>query len=369
MKFVRLAAIATSLTASAAIAAAAGSNALTTGMQNGAAALQSAGPLAFGPEGILFVGDPKGAQVFALDTADTKPGKPVNADLPGLQDRIAAHLGSSADQVMVNDLAVNPVSKAIYLSVSRGRGPEATPVILRLRGADAKLEEVKLDKIMHSSATLANAPGPNEKDRRGASKRNEAITDLAYHDGQVIVAGLSNEEFASALRAIPFPFKAAGTSTAVEIFHGAHGQYETNAPVRTFTIHQVAAKPHILAAYTCTPLVRIPVSDLKPGAKIMGTTIAELGNRNRPLDMIVYQKEGGDYILMNNSSRGVMKMKAGGLEAYSAITKPTDITGVPYETIAAWKGVEQLDRLDHGHAVMLVRTDGGGLDLKKVALP
>jgi hypothetical protein len=25
---------------------------------------------------------------------------------------------------------------------------------------------------------------------------------------------------------------------------------------------------------------------------VMGTTIAELGNRNRPLDMIVYQKNG-----------------------------------------------------------------------------
>jgi len=42
---------------------------------------------------------------------------------------------------------------------------------------------------------------------------------------------------------------------------------------------------------------------------------------------------------------------------------------VPYETIAGWKGVEQLDRLDNGHAVMLVRTDGGGLDLIRVALP
>ena len=38
----------------------------------------------------------------------------------------------------------------------------------------------------------------------------------------------------------------------------------------------------------------------------MGTTIAELGAGNRPMDMIVYTKGGADYILMNNSSRGVM---------------------------------------------------------------
>ncbi len=56
-------------------------------------------------------------------------------------------------------------------------------------------------------------------------------------------------------------------------------------------------QPHVLAAYTCTPLVKFPLSDLKPGEKVKGTTIAELGNRNRPLDMIVYQKDGKDYVL------------------------------------------------------------------------
>ena len=50
----------------------------------------------------------------------------------------------------------------------------------------------------------------------------------------------------------------------------------------------------MLAAYTCTPLVKLPVSELKAGAHVKGTTIAELGNRNRPLDMIVYQKDGKD---------------------------------------------------------------------------
>ena len=340
---------------------------LTSGMQTGKTDLKSAGPLAFGPDGILFVGDPMGAQIFAFDTGDAKAGKGGDVDLAGLQDKIAAQLGTAADQILVNDMSVNPVSKAIYLSVQRGRGPEATPVILRLRGG--KLEDLKLDTLRHANAALANAPAADAKDQRGNNKRSEAITDLAYLDGKVIVAGLSNEEFASTLRTIDFPFATASTITNVEIFHGAHGRYETNSPVRTFTTYNIGSKPHLLAAYTCTPLVRIPMSDLKAGAKIMGTTIAELGNRNRPLDMIVYQKGGADYILMNNSSRGVMKMSAANLENYQPITKPTDITGVPYDTLAAWKGVEQLDRFDDSHAVMLFRTEAGGLDLKKVALP
>ncbi len=76
----------------------------------------------------------------------------------------------------------------------------------------------------------------------------------------------------------------------------------------------------MLAAYQCTPLVKLPVSDLKAGAHVKGTTIAELGNRNRPLDMIVYQKDGKDYLLLTNSSRGVMKIPTDGAGDADGIT-------------------------------------------------
>ena len=99
-----------------------------------------------------------------------------------------------------------------------------------------------------------------------------------------------------------------------------------------------------------------------------GTTIAELGNRNRPLDMIVYKKDGEDYILMANSSRGVMKLPAENLEKYKAITAQTEKRGVPYETIATLKGVQQLDKLDDGHALLLM-DDSGSLDLRTIPLP
>ena len=155
----------------------------------------------------------------------------------------------------------------------------------------------------------------------------------------------------------------------MEIFHGAHGRFETNAPVRTFVPYEIDGESHILAAYTCTPLVKFPVSALEPGAKVMGTTIAELGNRNRPLDMIAYEKGGMHFILMNNSSRGVMKISMQGIEDYEGITARTDITGVSYETIENLKGVEQLDRLNGSDALILVRADTGSLDLKTVALP
>ena len=98
--------------------------------------------------------------------------------------------------------------------------------------------------------------------------------------------------------------------------------------------------------------------------------MAELGNMNRPLDMIVYQKGGKDYILLNNSARGVMKITTENIDKIDAITKPVKGTaGLTYETIKDLKGVEQLDRLNKDQAVLLVKTGSGALNLQTVPLP
>jgi hypothetical protein len=193
---------------------------------------------------------------------------------------------------------------------------------------------------------------------------------LAYVDGQVFVSGLSNEEFASRLRAIPFPFGKVDQGANVEIYHGSHGRFETNSPVRTFVSYAIKGEPHILAAYTCTPLVKIPVAELKPNARVKGTTVAELGNRNRPLDMIVYKKDGKDFILMANSARGLMKIHTDNIEAIQPITSQIkDKAGLTYDTVQGFKGVEHLDKLDKEHALLLVKTDAGSLNLETMELP
>ena len=334
----------------------------------GKAAIQSAGPLAFGPDAVLFVGDSDSAAIFALDTGDRTPGS-GKVDVADVDAKIAAMLGVGPDQILIHDMVINPISKKAYLSVSRGKGPDATPVIVRI-DSSGKIAELDLTNIPHAKASLPNPVAADAKDRRGRPLRSQSITDLGYLDGKVFVAGLSNEEFASNLRAIEFPFQGVGDGTSVEIYHGNHAAWETRSPVRTFIPYEIEAEPHLLAAYTCTPLVKFPVKDLKPKTKVVGTTIAELGNRNRPLDMIRYTKGGQEYILMSNSSRGVMKMATKGIEQYDPITTPVeDKAGLPYETIESLQGVEQLDKLDDGHAVILARSGDGPARLETIALP
>jgi hypothetical protein len=128
---------------------------------------------------------------------------------------------------------------------------------------------------------------------------------------------------------------------------------------------------NLIAGYLCTPLVKFPVNSLQPGAKVLGTTIAELGNRNRPLDMIVYKKNGKEFLLMANNSRGVMKISTDGFASAQKITArvQSETSGVPFETVTSLKGVEQLDLLDEARTILLARNDAGALNLDIVALP
>jgi hypothetical protein len=339
---------------------------LTDSLKAGKADLKSAGSMSFGPDGVLFVGDSLGGAIFAIDTQDATAAQGASVEVKGLAEKIAAMLGTTADQIQVNDVAVNPASKKTYVSVSRGLGPAAIPVILRIDAA-GKIEALSMENVKHSRVMLPNPANASTTGR--GNPRMQAITDLAFVNNSVYVAGLSNEEFSSTLRTIPFPFNQADKGTSAEIWHASHNRFETNSPIRTFIPYKVNNEETILASYTCTPLVKFPVASLKPGAKVMGTTIAEFGAGNTPLDMIAYRKNGRNYILMSNTSRGVMKFSADGLETFKPITGSVpDKAGVPYETVAALTGVVQMDQLDAQRAVILAR-NGSSLDLRTVELP
>jgi hypothetical protein len=139
--------------------------------------------------------------------------------------------------------------------------------------------------------------------------------------------------------------------------------------VRTFATYKIGNEPHLLAAYTCTPLVKIPMSKLKATEKVMGDTVAELGSGNQPLDMIVYQKDGKDFVLLTNSRHGVLKVSLEKVADIEKLTEPVRGTaGLPFEKIESAQGVVQLDRLNANQAVTLVSADGA-MKLATLDLP
>lgn len=337
------------------------------GLETGAPDLQSAGALAFGPDGILFVGDTKSAAVFAIATGDTKPA-------PSGDELTIENLGQAISDVTgaeaaINDLAVNPQTGTAFVSVTTGDAP----AICRI-DRDGRITQLDLSSIPFAKVTLPDAPEDKEvrRGRRKRNPRNDAITDLAFYEGRILVSGLRAGEAPSSVREFSFPFSDIDRGTGIAIYHAAHGKEEDYSAARTFVTLMIDGEPNLLAAYICTPLVKIPLDKLREASdRLEATTVAELGNRNRPLDMITYSKGGAEFLLLSNSARGVMKITTSGLKENEGLSEPVrggGSAGQTYETVKSLDGVVQMDKLDDDHAVVLIAADDS-VTLKTVPLP
>ena len=252
--------------------------------------LQSPGPLLFSPHvaadgvAVLFVTDVSAATVHAVELPTDGSGPAdgsVRVDQLGA--KVAALLGVEPDDVVIRGMAVHPVSRAVYLSIARGHGAQAAPALVRADPA-GELSVVVLDGLPFTSFVVDDAPtaddgrkdvwvdGTDENSKpmefhgialsvAQVPARRSTVTDLAWIDDSLYVAGLSNEEFSSRLRRVAYPFDGSAVGTSVEIYHVDHGKYETEAPIRSLIPFDGGAS--VLATYTCTPVVHFPVTDLR----------------------------------------------------------------------------------------------------------
>ena len=336
---------------------------LKANFKTGNPEIKSINALSFGPEGILFIGDSENAKVFALDTKDESMRSEVaDFNISSFDQKIAEALGTTIENITISDMAVNPLSKSVYVAVTHSNG---SPVLIEVDGEI--ISAIDLSDVSFSDVSLNASIGADAKDRRGRSLRKWAISDMNYSNGQVMLTGLSNKEFGSTFRAFPFPFGNKQQMSSLEIYHAAHGQYETHSPVKAFTTATIDGTDYVVASYTCTPLVIFPASDLKPGEHVKGRTVAELGNRNTPLDMIIVEKENESYLLMANSSRAVMRIKLSNIADFNgSLTDPVEensgTAGVKFNALPI-VNVLQMDRLDDNRFVMLQRKSNGDLAL------
>jgi len=341
----------------------------------------SLGVLAFGPDGVLFVGDPIGAAVYALSLGEGETqGEENPVGIDDLEGKIGQRLGIPAGDVLIHDMAVRPDTRELYLSVSSGRGvwtnAWATPndvadasILLRI-DAKGEIHAVDHQKLKSTRYAITN---PVDKDKQHRWKktrlRAETITDMVYHEGKLYIAGLSNEEFSSALRVVDYPFNEKATVTTVEIFHGAHGKWETAAPIRALLPIELNGKPHLLASYLCTPLVVFPLDQVQDGKHIRGRTIAELGSGSYPVDMIRVNNTAGDRILLANSNRSAVILERSEIEAFEgSITEKIDHKSGVIGQDVSMTGMLQLDLFGARYLVMARRLPSGLLSLQYLPL-
>ncbi|MGO4380934.1 hypothetical protein AB4Z19_21875 [Pseudoduganella sp. RAF19] len=324
-----------------------------------AADVKSISRLAAGPDNVLFVADWKAAKVHALTlpAAQQKPsGTQFNIlDLEGL---LSKQVGGG--KITVEDMVVRPGTAEAYVAISYGAAK--TPALFVVT-SDNKARRIDLKAAKATSVALRNANTSDYKIWKETPQRSFTVTDMKWRNGELFVAGLSNQDFASTLRRVKYPFGADQSISSVEIYHTGHNLVETRAPIRAMSFANWGGKSYLVAAYTCTPVVLIPLDDLKDGAHIKGKTIAELGYGNTPAGMISYSKTDNgkteDYLLLVNFERVSNIIPVSQLEAADA--RPGLEKPVPYGQIAGLDvaqaplvGALRLDNLDD-KSFLLVR--------------
>ena len=131
--------------------------------------LQHMGPIAFGPDAVLFAADAESVQVYALDlAAHVGGGAPGASSIEAIDEQIAATLGTRSENLLITDLAVHPATRNVFISVMRGTGAGARPVLLRVDGA-GDMTVVSLDQV---PLLQRGAAGPARRaDRHAAQER------------------------------------------------------------------------------------------------------------------------------------------------------------------------------------------------------
>ena len=342
---------------------------VSVGMHMGAVELQSAGVMYFSPDGTLFIADPRGAAIYAVDVAEAHRDTSRTAvRIDDVDGKIAAALGTTRDQLHIVDMVAHPLSQSLYFSLTRGKGNDAVPLVVSVTKADEKVTVLPLERIMNARAALTDAPNADAKTPWGEPKRAFSITDIALADGELYVAGLGNEEFASTLRRLPYPFGRAASTTTVEMFHTSHDRYETASPIESFLPITLAGTPSLVAGYGCSPIVTVARAALAGQKHVRGKTVAELGGGNRPFDMVRYTNpKGKEYILIANSNRTLTRLDpaeiASAKPMTAAVKQAWQPAGVGYLPVAVI-GVLQLDNYNASNLVLLQRDiDTGQLNV------
>ena len=125
--------------------------------------IQSLGVLRFSDTGVLFAGDNLSGNVIAIDlTHESKTVDSFEINVYEVYAKIAAVLGTVKENILVNDLAVHPISGEVYVSITRGKGIHAFPALVKV-DADNHIHNVDLSALEITTQALHNLPDQNRR--------------------------------------------------------------------------------------------------------------------------------------------------------------------------------------------------------------
>jgi hypothetical protein len=283
-----------------------------------AGSVQSVGQMTFADANTVIIADWRAGEIHALLLAPAGSVSPKPFNLINISAPIARALRTHSENLRFEDMAFRPGAELAYITMSVDRGDSVPRPALVSVDAAGKVAVVDLAKTPRTSAEIKSRPAASARFWQDVPEAAYTVTDMVFYEGKLYVAGLSGESFASTLRVYDFPFSGAASATSIEMYHTTHNQLETRAPIRKMVIANLNGEPSLVAAYTCTPLVTIPLKDLKDGAHVTGKTIAELGWGSAPVDMVKFDAGQGPMVLLVNSHKSADLMTLSAIAEASA---------------------------------------------------
>ena len=133
--------------------------------------------------------------------------------------------------------------------------------------------------------------------------------------------------------------------------------------------------------------MKYPLDEIKPGAKVKGISMVELGQGNQPQDMFIYEKDGRSYVLVNTvrrfgkpfgpsqywTARVDLDLLRQNDKVNEQATRRVDAQTQPItdriKMVDSYHGVVHMDRLDKDHALVLREDGNKGFKLEPLLLP
>ncbi len=96
---------------------------------------------------------------------------------------------------------MRPGTAQVYVAVSYGAAK--TPALIMVT-SDKKARRVDLKAAASTSVALRDAPTSDYSFWKETPERSFTVTDMKWREGELFVAGLSNQDFASTLRRVKY---------------------------------------------------------------------------------------------------------------------------------------------------------------------
>ncbi len=211
-------------------------------------------------EVVLFAASNAEGKIYAIRLDDNKASDAGNnlitKDIAGFGDRIAATLGLQFHQMAIEDMKLNPLSKALYMLV--GSKQNAERKLVRVSNSGEKIDPVDLSNVTYAEIEFSTA--------------GDRIQDIVWGDERLFLSYQKPASLKGYVAEVASPIENGFVvqSRATTVFKtNWGGDYFTNAPLETLAYLDINGDKRLAGITVCAPGFSFPVQSINNGTDLL----------------------------------------------------------------------------------------------------